>query len=377
MAKLAIKRGTTSKIVRVFIQDSSKTDGSGLTGLVYNSSGLSAYYATEGTTGSTAVTLATATVGTYASGGFVAVDGTNLPGVYELGIPNAALASGNAVIVMLKGATNMVPVLVEIELDAYDPQAATNLGLTDLDAAVSTRLATSGYIAPPSAASVAAVILATPANLLVTDASGRVTVGTNADKTGYALTTGEHTSIATDAQAGLTAQGYTATRAGYLDTLNGLVAAIWANTTRTVTSLAGNAADLAAGVWDALTSAHTTANTFGEQVGATLDTNVGSRLAAGSYTTPPTTAAIAGALLVTAANKLATNASGQVQLDLTEAVPTSNTAQTVGDALNAARAQGFGKWTISGTTLTLYAGDGTTVVRTFTLDSSTAPTQRT
>lgn len=63
-------------------------------------------------------------------------------------------------------------------------------------------------------------------------------------------------------------------------------------------------------------------------------------------------------------------------LDLTQAVPTSNTAQTVGDALNAARAQGFGKWVQNGTTLTLYAANGTTVVRTFTLNSATNPTTR-
>jgi hypothetical protein len=64
------------------------------------------------------------------------------------------------------------------------------------------------------------------------------------------------------------------------------------------------------------------------------------------------------------------------QLDLTQAVPTSNTANTIGDCLNAARAQGFGKWTVTGTTLRLYAPDGTTVVRTFTLDSETSPSQR-
>jgi hypothetical protein len=63
-------------------------------------------------------------------------------------------------------------------------------------------------------------------------------------------------------------------------------------------------------------------------------------------------------------------------LNLSQAVPTSNTAQTVGDALNAARAQGFGKWVLSGTSLTLYAADGSTAIRTFTLDSATAPTQR-
>ena len=66
-----------------------------------------------------------------------------------------------------------------------------------------------------------------------------------------------------------------------------------------------------------------------------------------------------------------------VSIDQTAAVATSNTANTIGDCLNAARAQGFGKWAISGTTLTLYAPDGTTAVRTFTLDSATTPTSRT
>lgn len=66
-----------------------------------------------------------------------------------------------------------------------------------------------------------------------------------------------------------------------------------------------------------------------------------------------------------------------IRLDLTQPVPTTNSPETVGDALNAGRAQGFGKWAIDGTTLTLYAEDGTTPVRTFTLDSAEAPTSRT
>jgi hypothetical protein len=101
-----------------------------------------------------------------------------------------------------------------------------------------------------SAADVAALILATPAQKLVTDSSGRVTVGSNADKTGYTASTvsdktgyslsqafptnfssmaidgtGKVTaevSVAVDAediQAGLNANGYTAARAVYLDTI--------------------------------------------------------------------------------------------------------------------------------------------------------------
>ena len=65
------------------------------------------------------------------------------------------------------------------------------------------------------------------------------------------------------------------------------------------------------------------------------------------------------------------------QIDMAQSVPTSNTAHTLGDALNAARAYGFGKWVISGTTLSLYASDNTTVIKTFTLDSGSYPTSRT
>jgi hypothetical protein len=53
------------------------------------------------------------------------------------------------------------------------------------------------------------------------------------------------------------------------------------------------------------------------------------------------------------------------------------TVGTVEEAMLAARAAAFGKWAISGTTLTIYGSDGTTIVRAFTLDSATAPTSRT
>lgn len=118
MSKLTIPPGLTNELVRVFIQDSTATDGSGLTGLAYNSAGLTAYYIRQGDAAATQITLANATVGTWTSGGFKEVDSTNLPGVYELGLPNAVVASGaRSVLVMLKGATNMVPLLLELEID--------------------------------------------------------------------------------------------------------------------------------------------------------------------------------------------------------------------------------------------------------------------
>ena len=63
-------------------------------------------------------------------------------------------------------------------------------------------------------------------------------------------------------------------------------------------------------------------------------------------------------------------------IDLTQTFLASNVAQTVGDALNAARSSGFGRWTLNDRTLSLYGADNTTIVKTFTLNSSTFPTER-
>lgn len=166
MAKQVVKKGDTSRIEYVFIQDSSSTTGAGLTGLAFNSAGLTAYYVRTGGT-ATAITLATQTAnGAYSSGGFVAVDGTNMPGVYRLDIPDAVFATGvDKAVVMLKGATNMAPLVLEYQLVDYDPENATTLGLTNLDATVSSRLASAS----------------------ITLSGGAVTVGTNNDKTGYSL----------------------------------------------------------------------------------------------------------------------------------------------------------------------------------------------
>jgi hypothetical protein len=68
-----------------------------------------------------------------------------------------------------------------------------------------------------------------------------------------------------------------------------------------------------------------------------------------------------------------------MNINLTQTVPivdlSTKTTQNVGECFSAARAQGAGKWILSGTTLTLYGPDGT-VVRTFPLNDAVNPTQR-
>lgn len=139
MAKLAVKPGTTSLITYVFIQDSSVTTGAGLTGLAFNTASLVASYVRPAAARS-AITLATqTTTGAFSSGGFVEVDATNMPGVYRLDVPDAAIAVGvRSVVVHLKGAANMVPCVLEIDLSNQSSVTAWN------DTAVASP-ATAGY----------------------------------------------------------------------------------------------------------------------------------------------------------------------------------------------------------------------------------------
>lgn len=168
MAKLLVQANNTSRSEYIFIQNSSSTTGAGLTGLVFNSAGLTAYYAVErgAATAITLVTLASATAA-YSSGGFIAVDGTNMPGLYRFDVPNAlfATAATDKVVVMLKGATNMAPVVLEYQIVAFNPDDAVRLGLTAI----------------PNVAQ------GTSGALPIGNAAGAVTVATNNDKTGYSL----------------------------------------------------------------------------------------------------------------------------------------------------------------------------------------------
>jgi len=104
--KLIVKKGTTSKVVHLFVKDSAATDGSGKTGIAYNAAGLTAYSMRAGASSATAITLADiTTLGTFVSGGWKEVDATNLPGVYEFHPPDAALATGaDQVVLLVKGA---------------------------------------------------------------------------------------------------------------------------------------------------------------------------------------------------------------------------------------------------------------------------------
>src|SRR3972149_1717259 len=127
MAKLSRKKGVTSQILHIFIQDSSATTGAGLAGLLFSSAGLACKYINAGGVLSGAITLEDiTTLGTYQAPTL----NTNMrfkelnsaspsQGMYELHVHNDWMnLTGGSLVIMLAGATNMAQFRLEIDLQA-------------------------------------------------------------------------------------------------------------------------------------------------------------------------------------------------------------------------------------------------------------------
>lgn len=165
MSKRWIKAGLTDQTIDIFVLDSSSTTGAGLTGLTHSTSGLTCYYRKGATGTSTQLTLATQTVGgAHSDGGFVAIDGTNMPGLYRLDLSDTMVAAEGMLTIYLRGATNMAPVVAELEIVDVDIYDSVRLGLTALPNVAS--------------GSAGALITSGTGTAQLSVSSGAVTVGT-------------------------------------------------------------------------------------------------------------------------------------------------------------------------------------------------------
>jgi hypothetical protein len=339
-----IKKGATSQSLYVEILDSTSTTGARKTGLVFNTSGLTAYYVrNQGS--ATAITLATlaAANSAWSSGGFKEVDATNMPGVYRIDVPDAAFASGaDDVTITIKGATGAAQVSIGAQLVAYDPQDATALGVSRLDAAVSSRMAT--YTQPTGflAATFPAGTVANTTN--ITTATG-ITVSTNNDKTGYSLSS-----------AGVQAIWDALTSA--LTTVGSIGKLLVDNVNATISSRLPTASIT-------LTGGAVTVGTNNDKTGYTASTvsdKTGYSLTA-AYD-PSKTASQAGDAMTLTSGERTSVADALLNRDLAVGTDSgSPTVRTVRQALRFLR----NKWTITTGTLTVYKEDDTTASWTSTV----------
>jgi hypothetical protein len=194
--KVIVKKGTESLLVDLEIFNS---DGAPLTTLAHDSAGLTAKYKRKGGTWQ-AVVLADATLGQYTSGGFKHSE----DGIYEFGIPNAALEAGSdSVTFKLNGVDGMRQQTFELQLVDFDLYQETVTVGTNNDktgysvdvlndtVVVDTNLDKLGYSVDTVNDKEGYSLTQTfPTNFeaMAITAGGAVTVGTNNDKTEYSLT---------------------------------------------------------------------------------------------------------------------------------------------------------------------------------------------
>lgn len=142
--KLIRSPGTINEVWQIFIQDSSVSNGAGITGLSNSSPNLVCYYSRDGSGSAVQVPLVNMTLGSYTSGGFKVISDTFMPGCYQFCPPNAALASGaKSVLFSLSGAANQAQVLMEVDLSA-GAAIANDVWNTVLPASYA--ISTAGYI---------------------------------------------------------------------------------------------------------------------------------------------------------------------------------------------------------------------------------------
>lgn len=111
-----VEEGTTDYLIDVFIQDISAS-GKGLEGLLYSTATLALAYHRVNAGAAVDVTLADMTVGTWVSGGFKEVDAIKMPGIYQIGVPDAVFAAtftGATLFLVGPPALFMAPVRLEL-----------------------------------------------------------------------------------------------------------------------------------------------------------------------------------------------------------------------------------------------------------------------
>jgi hypothetical protein len=133
---ITIAPGSTSQSIELYL---------GATGLTASTSGLSAYY-NRTRTASVSIPLVARTIAqAWTSGGFAEVDATNMPGVYRLDVPDAALAAGaDDVTIVVRGASGTNGAVMTVKLSSGGlTEAQTAAAVLD---AVGTSYATAGSI---------------------------------------------------------------------------------------------------------------------------------------------------------------------------------------------------------------------------------------
>lgn len=355
--KILRKLGSTSQILQIFIADSSSTTGAGLTGLAFNTASLTAYFHRDTDTTATAISLVTMTVGTFTSSGFKEIDATNMPGWYQFCPPNTAFASGaSSVGLHLKGATNMAPLPIEVDLDGQVDVTSWNgtavsapatAGIPDVnvknidnDAASASGTVTFPNATLASTTNISAGTITTVTNLTNAPTAGDFTA---------TMKTSIGTAVAASAVASVTGNvggnvtGSVGSVVGAVGSVTGAVGSVTGNVGGNVTGTVGSVVGAVGSVTGAVGSV--TGNVGGNVVGSV--------------------ASVTAAVTVSGTSAL------------TESYAAQGAGLTLAQALYGMNQFLSEHATGGGTTWTVKKRDRVTTAKTYTLDSATTPTSLT
>jgi hypothetical protein len=202
MAKQNIGIGSTGRSEYIYIADSLSSIGLGKTGISFNTSGLNGHFVRNAGSATTITFSSQTATGAWISGGWAEVDQTRMPGIYRVDLPDVIFSSGSdKAIVYIKGVSNTIPVTLEYQLTASNPNTFTEASIASTVWSNTTRTITGG------------------------------TITTNNDKNGYTITAGIVTSVSNPVD--ITS-----------NSMSGIANTVWSNTTRTLSATGISAYDV-------------------------------------------------------------------------------------------------------------------------------------
>lgn len=123
--KISRQVGTTSELLNIYIQDATVSTGAGLANIIGSTLNYSFIRNNQAAFSSNVASTAT-TTGAWSSSALIQVHSSQAKGMYQFGLPDAALASGDSVLILLYGTTgvaaSMAPLPIEIELTKTNNQ---------------------------------------------------------------------------------------------------------------------------------------------------------------------------------------------------------------------------------------------------------------
>lgn len=130
MAKQNIGIGSTGRSEYIYIIDSLSSTGLGKTGISFNTSGLNGHYVRNAGSATTITFASQTATGAWISGGWAEVDQIRMPGIYRVDLPDAIFASGSdKAVVFIKGVSNTIPVTLEYQITASNPNTFTEASI--------------------------------------------------------------------------------------------------------------------------------------------------------------------------------------------------------------------------------------------------------